>query len=79
MASEEEKVKRSKRFHQTESVIDRQTQIAKQHGSNINVPNKFSKTHAMTCGDPNCASCGNPRKFFDEKTIQEKRFDQVLD
>jgi hypothetical protein len=79
MSSDEEKFKRSKRLHKEENVIDRQLNIAKQYGLNVKNPNKFCKTHAMTCGDPNCASCGNPRKFFDEKTIQEKRFDQVLD
>jgi hypothetical protein len=24
-----------------------------------------------------CAMCGNPRKFFDEKTMQEKRLEDV--
>jgi hypothetical protein len=34
----------------------------------------------MTCGDSNCAMCGNPRKFFKEVTTQEKRlFERAKD
>jgi hypothetical protein len=35
-----------------------------------------AKHSATTCGDSNCVMCGNPRKFWGEPTIQEKRFDQ---
>jgi hypothetical protein len=31
----------------------------------------------MNCGNPNCHMCGNPRKIWKEKTIQEKRFEQT--
>jgi hypothetical protein len=34
-------------------------------GKTINTPTPCS-----------CAMCGNPRKFFNEKTIQERRFEQ---
>jgi hypothetical protein len=36
----------------------------------------MSKHHAMDCGQPGCILCGNPRKLFKEKTIQEKSFYQ---
>jgi hypothetical protein len=45
----------------------------------INEPHKFAKHHAMDCGNPECVMCGNPRKVWKEKTIQEKRFDEVKD
>jgi len=33
----------------------------------------------MNCGDSNCVMCGNPRKFFNEPTQQEKRLFQDVD
>lgn len=30
---------------------------------------KMSSVHSVNCS---CAACGNPRKFFNEKTLQEK-------
>ncbi len=35
--------------------------------------------HVMDCGNSNCVICGNPRKTYKEKTIQEKRLEQNLD
>jgi hypothetical protein len=32
----------------------------------------------MNCGNPNCVMCGNPRKVWGEKTMQEKRFDETI-
>lgn len=76
MSSEESKVKASKRIHKTESHIARQTRIAKAHHAPVDQPHKLAKKHALNCGNPNCVMCGNPRKFFNEKTIQEQRFYQ---
>ena len=36
-------------------------------------PHRYHKVSGMTCGDSNCVMCGNPRKFFNEPTQQEKR------
>lgn len=55
---------------------ERQLKIAKAHGFSTENAHRFEKTHATTCGDSNCAMCGNPRKFFGEETIQERRFKQ---
>ena len=33
--------------------------------------------HANTAAPCSCWMCGNPRKFFGERTVQERRFDQV--
>ena len=32
--------------------------------------------HEDTTTQCSCAMCGNPRKYFNEKTMQEKRFDE---
>lgn len=33
----------------------------------------LTNSHGAVCS---CYMCGNPRKFFGEKSIQEKKFDQ---
>ena len=81
MSSEDDKLKHSKRLHKEEAVIKKQQQIALQYGHNRKdverEPHRFAKQHAMDCGDPDCVMCGNPRKFFKEKTVQEKSFEQT--
>ena len=79
MSTEEDKLKHSKRIHKDQAAIDRQIEIAKSHGFPIENAHRFAKTSATTCGDSNCVMCGNPRKFFDEPTQQEKRLTQDLD
>ncbi len=77
MSSENDKVKHSKRLHKEEAAIKRQVRIAKEYGVNVKEPHKFAKHHAMNCGNPKCVMCGNPRKVFKEKTIQEQKFEQT--
>ena len=81
MSDESAKIKHSKRLHKEESVIKRQQKIAIQHGLDRKdverEPHRFAKHHAMDCGNPTCGLCGNPRKIFGEKTIQEKKFDEI--
>lgn len=79
MSNEFVKEKRSKRLHDEETNIKKQVKIAKAHGIDnknkvIKEPHRMSKHHAMDCGQPGCMLCGNPRKLFKEKTIQEKSF-----
>lgn len=81
MSNEYTKEKRSKRLHDEETSIKRQVKIAKAHGLTdqnkaIRQAHRLSKHHAMDCGQPGCMLCGNPRKLFKEKTIQEKSFFQ---
>jgi len=64
---------KSQRLHDDKIHAQRQLKIAKAYGFNVDNPHRFEKTHATTCGDSNCAMCGNPRKFFKEVTQQEKR------
>ena len=79
MSHEKEKEKHSKRILKTDNTVKKQVKIAKVYGTNIEKPHKFAKSHAMNCGNPNCVMCANPRKVFNEKTIQEKRLEQNID
>ena len=79
MSNEDEKLKHSKRILKTDNAVKKQVKIAKSAGSDISQPHKFAKVHAMNCGNPKCFMCSNPRKVFNEKTIQEKRLEQNID
>ena len=84
MSNENDKFKNSKRRHSDETAIKKQVKIAKKHGLTdkdqaVKEPHRFSKHHAMDCGQPGCKMCGNPRKIFKEVTTQEKRLFQDLD
>jgi hypothetical protein len=79
MSNEDEKLKHSKRILKTDNAVKKQVSIAKTFGLPVNEPHKFAKRHAMNCGNPNCVMCANPRKTFNEKTIQEKRLEQNID
>jgi hypothetical protein len=78
MANEESKLKRSERLHRKESHIAKQMNIRKAHNFPVDSssPHRYHKVSGTTCGDSNCVMCGNPRKFFNEPTIQERRFSQ---
>jgi hypothetical protein len=83
MSNERDKEKHGKRILGDEHAIRRQVKILKEHKHikseyfpNLTQPHRFAKHHAMNCGNPKCVLCGNPRKMFKEKTIQEKRFEQ---
>lgn len=79
MSNDQQKVKHSARRHQKENHIKKQVGIAKAHNLDIKSGEEhyLAKHSATTCGDSNCVMCGNPRKFFHEKTIQEKSFEQT--
>lgn len=76
---EQAKIKHSKRIQQKENHINKQVKIAKSYGIPVKPGEEhyLAKHSATNCGDPNCVMCGNPRKFFKEPTIQEKRFAQT--
>ena len=82
MSTEQDKFKHSKRLLKDENAVKRQTKIGKQYGMSkkeMDQPHRLAKRHAMSCGDPNCVMCGNPRKFFNEPTQQEKRLFQDVE
>ena len=76
MSTEEDKFKHSKRLLKDENAVKKQVKIAKTYGTDVKVPHKFAKKHALTCGNPDCVMCMNPRKSFGELTMQERKFNQ---
>jgi hypothetical protein len=79
MSTEDDKFKHSKRLAKDKNAIKKQTKIAQVHGFPTGPEHRLAKVHAATCGDSSCAMCGNPRKFFGERTVQEKRQLQDLE
>ena len=78
MSKPADKGKHSKRLYNDAVKIDKQVAIAKAHGLVANKPHAFGKMHATNCGIPNCVMCGNPRKIWCEKTMQERKFDETI-
>jgi hypothetical protein len=76
VSKEQDKFKHSRRLQKDENAVKKQSKIAKAHGFATGPEHRLSKIHATTCGNPDCAMCGNPRKFFKEPTVQEKRLFQ---
>ena len=83
MSTEPDKFKHSRRLQKDENAVKKQLKIAKQHNSSpsennvIKQPHRLAKHHAMDCGRPGCAMCGNPRHIHkDSLTAQEKRLFQ---
>jgi hypothetical protein len=85
MSNELAKFLNSRRRFKDETAIKKQVKIAKAHGlSNkdkaIKEPHRLAKHHAMDCGQPGCAMCGNPRHIHKDKlTAQEKRLFQDVE
>jgi serine/threonine protein phosphatase PrpC len=87
MSDELDKLRHSERLHQKETKIKKQMQLAKNYGYHklsstmsklpfMQQPHRHHKTKIFNCGDPKCYMCGNPRKFFGEETMQEKKHKQ---
>lgn len=89
MSRAEDKDKHNTRMHRAWRAIKKQLNIIKsrQHfqGSSKQIdeaqPHRLAKKHAMDCGTPGCALCGNPRrsknhKTKDKLTTQERRQNQ---
>lgn len=75
-----EKTKHQKRIEQKLRHIQRQIDIRSSHGVSTDTSyHKYHKVSGLTCGSSTCRECGNPRKFFNEPTIQERRFFQTVD
>lgn len=62
-------------IHEESRHKDRSKRKLKQNRQKIDdkTIGKNSSVHNKSCS---CFACGNPRKYFNEKTIQEKRFEQ---
>ena len=74
------KAKHQERIGQKQTHIKKQYKIAKRCLPNhkfINEPHRLAKHNAMDCGIPGCNLCGNRRQVWEEKTIQELKFEQT--
>jgi hypothetical protein len=85
MSNELAKYLNSRRRFKDENAIKKQVKIARAHGLGfhdkaIKEPHRMAKHHAMDCGQPGCAMCGNPRHIHKDKlTAQEKRLYQDVE
>lgn len=86
MSKDQDKLSHSRRIWQKIRHIVRQMSIRKAHSFPIpdkdghtEIGHRYHKKSGVTCGDSNCVMCGNPRKFFKERTQQEKRQMQDVD
>lgn len=80
MSNQVERFKHSKRLQKKITKVKRKMKIAKAYGGYEHIlanPHKYSKQSMFHCGNASCFMCGNPRKVFDEKTIQERSFEQT--
>ena len=69
------KDKRQKRFLQKDRHIERQFDIAKTNNHGYYNDNNKHKLHKLKAFHCSCWMCGNPRKYFGEKTWQETKFE----
>ena len=76
MSKDQDKIKHSKRLLKDDNAIKKQIKIAKSHGMPVENAHGFAKHHVMDCGQPGCIMCGNRRKVWGEKTVQEQKFDK---
>jgi hypothetical protein len=89
MSNDQDKTKHNTRMHRAWRAIKKQLNIIKQRktfgGASKRIdeaqPHRLAKKHAMDCGQPGCALCGNPRhnkfrKGEDKLTVQERRNNQ---
>lgn len=72
-----DKSKHQERIQQKENKIKKQLKIAKAFSIPFKEPHKLLKRSVISCGDPKCFLCANPRKVWNEKTIQEQKFEQT--
>jgi hypothetical protein len=77
MSDTDSKVKHSKRIREKFNKLKHKMRIAKEYGLDhiLQRPHKYHKTSMFNCGNGNCHMCGNPRKIWKEKTMQEKRLE----
>jgi hypothetical protein len=79
VAEQSQREKHGERFFQKIKKIARKMKLAKEfnHEHALKHPHKYHKASLFNCGNANCVMCMNPRKAFNEKTMQERRFEQA--
>lgn len=81
MSDELTKQKRNERIQQKDNRLEKQKVIAKLLGGTGKMDmssHYYHKQNVANCGNPVCYLCSNPRKFFGEKTIQERKFEETV-
>lgn len=83
MSDTESKIKKSKRIHDEQNHIKKRARVIRERSAYlwpehamVKQPHRLHKISGVNCGNPNCFLCGNPRKIFHERTIQEQSFEQ---
>lgn len=51
----------------------------REKSKNPDLVQKWERCHRNTSKTCSCIICGNPRKYFGEKTIQEKKYGQIVE
>jgi hypothetical protein len=65
---------RATRRHHLNRIKKKTAKILKENNFPVN-PKSIGTTAAVHSAFCSCFMCGNPRKYFDEKTMQEKKSD----
>ena len=80
MSKDEDKLKHSKRIHQKNTTVQKKVKVAKAYNWKhiLTQPHRYLKCSISSCGNPKCVFCMNPRRSFNEKTMQEKKSDAQL-
>lgn len=79
MSNDLAKYLNSRRRQKDENAVTKQLKIAKAYGMPVDQPHTLVKHHALNCGNSNCVMCMNPRKSFNQPTIQEQRMFQDVE
>ena len=77
MSNEQSKEKHSRRIHQKAVHIKHNLEIARVNNIPVKDEHRLLKCGPVSCGNPNCVLCANPRRVFKEPTLAEKSFDQT--
>lgn len=81
MSDQETKAFRSKRLQKAKNKGIKRFKDAKAKLSPPSEPmeytHRFEDRSWFTCGNSNCEMCGNPRKFWSERTLKEKSDEEV--
>lgn len=72
-----DKSKHQERIQQKENKIKKQVKLSKAYHILYKEPHRLLKRSVISCGNPKCVYCANPRRVFKEKTIQERKFEQT--
>lgn len=79
MSDQETKAARSKRLQKARNKGIKRFNDAKLSPikETVEYTHRFEDRSWFTCGNSNCVMCGNPRKFWSERTLKEKSDEEV--